>query len=108
MQEEAEIKSFEAANQEYVSRSLKLVRLMGMLWPTLEFMLGLAMVLVLWIGGREVFAGRMEIGGFHGIHDLHDAVDISRDRAGLGGQYFSAGNSVSGASERDHAGAIGD
>jgi len=37
---------------------------MGMLWPTLEFMLGLAMVLVLWIGGREVLAGRMEIGGF--------------------------------------------
>ncbi len=64
VQEEAEIRSFEAENQEYVSRSLKLVRLMGMLWPTLEFMLGLAMVLVLWIGGREVLAGRMEIGGF--------------------------------------------
>jgi ATP-binding cassette, subfamily B, multidrug efflux pump len=57
VQEEAEIKSFEAANQEYVARSLKLVRLMGMLWPTLEFMLGLAMVLVLWIGGREVLSG---------------------------------------------------
>ena len=64
VQEEAEIKQFETANREYVSRSLKLVRLMGMLWPTLEFMLGLAMVLVLWIGGREVLAGRMEIGGF--------------------------------------------
>lgn len=64
VQEEAEIRSFETANQEYVSRSLKLVRLMGMLWPTLEFMLGLAMVLVLWIGGREVLAGRMQIGGF--------------------------------------------
>jgi ATP-binding cassette, subfamily B, multidrug efflux pump len=64
VQEEAEIKAFESANQEYVFRSLKLVRLMGMLWPTLEFMLGLAMVLVLWIGGREVLAGRMQIGGF--------------------------------------------
>jgi ATP-binding cassette subfamily B multidrug efflux pump len=57
VQEEAEIVSFETANQEYVSRSLKLVRLMGMLWPTLELMLGLAMVLVLWIGGREVIHG---------------------------------------------------
>src|SRR5580698_2504365 len=64
VQEEAEIESFETANQEYVSRSLKLVRLMGMLWPTLELMLGLALVLVLWIGGGEVLAGRMEIGGF--------------------------------------------
>src|ERR1700691_1711172 len=46
VQEEAEIASFETANQEYVARSLKLVRLMGMLWPTLELMLGLALVLV--------------------------------------------------------------
>src|ERR1700723_3686003 len=64
VQEEAEIASFEAANQEYVARSLKLVRLMGMLWPTLELMLGLAVVLVLWIGGPEVLAGRMQIGVF--------------------------------------------
>jgi len=64
VQEEAEIALFESANQEYVARSLKLVRLMGMLWPTLELMLGLAVVLVLWIGGGEVLAGRMEIGGF--------------------------------------------
>jgi ATP-binding cassette subfamily B protein len=64
VQEEAEIAAFETANEEYVSRSLKLVRLMGMLWPTLEFMLGLAMVLVLWMGGREVLAGRMQIGAF--------------------------------------------
>ena len=64
VQEEAEIASFETANQEYVARSLKLVRLMGMLWPTLELMLGLAMVLVLWMGGREVLAGRMRIGAF--------------------------------------------
>jgi ATP-binding cassette subfamily B protein len=64
VQEEAEIASFERANQEYMGRSLKLVRLMGMLWPTLELMLGLAMVLVLWIGGREVLAGRMDIGAF--------------------------------------------
>jgi ATP-binding cassette subfamily B multidrug efflux pump len=64
VQEESEIALFEGANQEYVARSLKLVRLMGMLWPTLELMLGLAVVLVLWIGGGEVLARRMEIGGF--------------------------------------------
>jgi ATP-binding cassette subfamily B protein len=64
VQEEAEIAAFETANEEYVQRSLKLVRLMGMLWPTLELMLGLAMVLVLWIGGREVIAGHMKIGAF--------------------------------------------
>jgi len=63
-QEDAEIATFEAANDEYIGRSLKLVRLMGMLWPTLELMLGVAMVLVLWIGGREVLLGHIDIGHF--------------------------------------------
>jgi ATP-binding cassette subfamily B protein len=58
VQEEAEIAGFEKSNREYIARSLKLVRLMGMLWPTLETMLGLAIVLVLWMGGREVIAGQ--------------------------------------------------
>ena len=64
VQEEAEIAAFETSNLEYISRSLKLVRLMGMLWPTLETMLGLAIVLVLWLGGREVIAGRITVGDF--------------------------------------------
>ena len=64
VQEEAEIAAFETANQEYIKRSLKLVRLMGMLWPTLETMLGLAIVLVLWLGGREVISHRMSVGEF--------------------------------------------
>jgi ATP-binding cassette subfamily B protein len=63
-QEDAEIISFERDNDEYIRRSLKLVRLMGMLWPTLETMLGFAIVLVLWLGGREVLLGRMQLGGF--------------------------------------------
>src|ERR1700739_3124269 len=51
VQEDAEIRAFETENQEYIRRSLLLVRLMGMLWPTLELMLGCAVVLVLWLGG---------------------------------------------------------
>ncbi len=57
VQEDAEIRAFERENKEYIRRSLKLVRLMGMLWPTLELMLGCAVVLVLWLGGREVIHG---------------------------------------------------
>jgi len=64
VQEEAETAAFEAANKEYIGRSLKLVRLMGMLWPTLEVMLGFAIVLVLWLGGREVLQGRITVGDF--------------------------------------------
>jgi ATP-binding cassette, subfamily B, multidrug efflux pump len=64
VQEQAEIAGFESANQEYIRRSLGLVRLMGMLWPTLELMLGVAVVIVLWLGGRQVLSGKMNVGDF--------------------------------------------
>jgi ATP-binding cassette subfamily B multidrug efflux pump len=63
-QESAEIALFERSNQEYVARSLPLARLMGMLWPALEMMLGFAVVLVLWLGGREVLLHRISPGDF--------------------------------------------
>jgi ATP-binding cassette subfamily B protein len=63
-QERFEVERFEGANQEYIARSLRLVRLMGMLWPTLELLLGMAIVLVLWLGGREVLLGHMTVGDF--------------------------------------------
>jgi ATP-binding cassette, subfamily B, multidrug efflux pump len=64
VQEQSEIAAFENANQEYIRRSLGLVRLMGMLWPTLELMLGAAVVIVLWLGGRQVLMGKMNVGDF--------------------------------------------
>ena len=64
VQEEAEIELFERANEEYIGRSLKLVRLMGMLWPTLETLLGMAIVIVLFVGGREVIQHRINVGDF--------------------------------------------
>jgi ATP-binding cassette subfamily B multidrug efflux pump len=64
VQEQPEIAGFETSNREYIARSLKLVRLMGMLWPTLETMLGFAIVLVLWLGGKEVLQGRINVGDF--------------------------------------------
>jgi len=64
VQEEPEIELFETANREYIARSLKLVRLIGLLWPTLEMLLGLAIILVLWLGGREVLLNRMNVGDF--------------------------------------------
>ena len=63
-QEEAEIKSFEEANREYIRRSLFLVRIMAMLWPTLEFVLGMSIMLTLLVGGREVVHGHITAGQF--------------------------------------------
>jgi ATP-binding cassette subfamily B protein len=63
-QEEAQINAFETSNREYIRRGLRLVQLMGMLWPTLEVILGLAMVIVLYLGGRQVLTHRISVGNF--------------------------------------------
>ncbi len=63
-QEEAQIASFDKANREYIRRGLRLVQLMGMLWPTLEFVLGLALAITLLVGGHEVLTHRISVGNF--------------------------------------------
>jgi ATP-binding cassette subfamily B multidrug efflux pump len=62
--EESQIGLFEKLNQLYIARSLRLVQLMGMLWPTLEFILGVSMVITLLAGGHQVLAHRINVGQF--------------------------------------------
>jgi ATP-binding cassette subfamily B multidrug efflux pump len=63
-QEEAQIAAFETSNQEYIRRSLLLARLMAMLWPTLEFVLGISLVVTLLVGGHEVVQHHITVGQF--------------------------------------------
>jgi ATP-binding cassette subfamily B protein len=62
--EESEINLFERLNREYIRRALRLVQLMGMLWPTLEFVLGVSMIITLLAGGHLVIAHRISVGDF--------------------------------------------
>jgi len=62
--EESQIGIFEKLNREYIRRSLRLVQLMGMLWPTLEFILGVSMLITLMAGGHQVLAHRITLGQF--------------------------------------------
>jgi ATP-binding cassette, subfamily B, multidrug efflux pump len=62
--EESQIGLFERLNQQYIGRALRLVQLMGMLWPTLEFILGISMVITLLSGGHQVLAHRINVGQF--------------------------------------------
>ncbi len=82
VQEEAEIRAFETENQEYIRRSLKLVRLMGMLWPTLELMLGCAVVLVLWLGGREVIHGLSHVTLVTNLGTSHPSITTTLSLSG--------------------------
>ena len=63
-QEDYEAERFENDNREYINRSLPLARLTAMLWPALEFLLGLALVISLLIGGRMVVRHQISVGEF--------------------------------------------
>ncbi|MGA2808370.1 MAG: ABC transporter ATP-binding protein [Terracidiphilus sp.] len=62
--EDSQIGLFERLNREYIARSLRLVQLMGMLWPSLEFILGISMVITLLAGGHLVIEHRISVGDF--------------------------------------------
>ena len=62
--ERSQMSLFEKLNRQYISRAQGLVQLMGMLWPTLEFILGIAMIITLLVGGHEVVAHRISPGDF--------------------------------------------
>ena len=54
---------FRALNDEYLTRSLALVRARGTLSPLFAVLGGAGTLIVLWAGGREVILGRMTVGG---------------------------------------------
>jgi ATP-binding cassette, subfamily B, multidrug efflux pump len=62
--EESQVGLFEKLNRQYIARAQRLVQLMGMLWPTLEFILGISMIITLLVGGHEVIAHRITPGQF--------------------------------------------
>ncbi|HVV48628.1 MAG TPA: ABC transporter ATP-binding protein [Polyangia bacterium] len=53
---------FRALNDEYLGRSLALVRARGTLSPLFAVLGGAGTLIVLWAGGREVILGRMTVG----------------------------------------------
>ncbi len=64
VQEDNQAKEFDELNREYLERNMLLVRTAGMFHPILGLLTGGAMVIVLWIGGREVILGAMSVGDF--------------------------------------------
>ena len=61
-QEQFEIERFTHSNEEYVRRNKGLIRLMGIYNPSMSLLMGGSAMLVLWLGSREVVAGRMSVG----------------------------------------------
>jgi ATP-binding cassette subfamily B protein len=63
-QEPAEMRGFDAPNREYVSRNLQLIAAWSMFMPALQALIGVAFVLVLWFGGRQVILQQISLGEF--------------------------------------------
>ena len=63
-QETDQARRFDAFNEDYRERNMKLVISTGAFRPLLMLIAGISMVLVTWLGGLEVIAGRITVGDF--------------------------------------------
>jgi ATP-binding cassette, subfamily B, multidrug efflux pump len=63
-QEVHQAQRFDAYNEDYRERNMKLVISTGAFRPLLMLIAGISMVLVTWLGGLEVIAGRITVGDF--------------------------------------------
>jgi ATP-binding cassette subfamily B protein len=64
VQENHEIAEFEQANQSLVAKNRELIRVQSVFYPSMELMIGFAVVVVIWVGGRQVMQGGISLGDF--------------------------------------------
>ena len=64
VREQDQSERFAALNREYLSRNMALARVWGGFFPTLQLFGGLAAVVVLWLGGRQIIDGQISVGDF--------------------------------------------
>ena len=61
-QEGQEIEDFRRLNQDLVDKNNQLNRVTSVFYPLMQFVIGLAIVIILWFGGREVVQGTISRG----------------------------------------------
>jgi ATP-binding cassette, subfamily B, multidrug efflux pump len=68
VQEEAEIRGFDAPNREYIDRNLRLIYFWSLFMPLLQLLFGLTFILVLWQGGQLVVMNGITLGELIAFH----------------------------------------
>jgi ATP-binding cassette subfamily B protein len=61
-QEQPEIGSFAKVNRDYLDKAVDLAKVNGLLWPVMQFVLGGAVLTILYVGGQDAIEGRLTIG----------------------------------------------
>ncbi len=64
VQEEAEMEHFRKLNLEYIEQNLKLVKTTGVFMPLLQALIAITFLIVLWVGGARLLAGKITLGSF--------------------------------------------
>jgi ATP-binding cassette subfamily B protein len=64
IQEAHEIEELEKLNQALVRKNNELIKVTSTFYPMMQFVIGLAIVVVLWFGGRQVIGGAISTGDF--------------------------------------------
>ena len=64
VQESAQQQGFNALNEDYMERNMALARIESIFNPLLTFLATAGVLLVFWVGGRHVIAGRISVGNF--------------------------------------------
>lgn len=62
--EQQEIENFSDENRKYMKLNRRLIKVMGVLYPMVEMLAGMGILVVLWYGGRSVILGRLTLGEF--------------------------------------------
>ena len=63
-QEADQTERFRVLSADYMHRNVALAKTSGLFYPLLTLLAGLAMALSLWLGGRQIAAGRITVGDF--------------------------------------------
>ena len=61
VQEEHEMKRFDDLNRKHIAKNMGLAKLFGMFTPSLVLTIGIAALITLWVGGKEVIAHQTAI-----------------------------------------------
>ena len=69
--EESVLDRFRALNREYVERNMGLVRIYGSFFPLLMGIAALGLIIVVWLGGRQVIRGVITLGDMVAFTQYH-------------------------------------